>query len=81
LFWIPCATHCVDVTLEDMGKNPYIEDIIELIRSITKFIYNYAYVLSFKRRFTNKKELVHPTITSFASRFISLSLSWIVCDK
>jgi hypothetical protein len=29
LFWTPCATHCIDLILEDMGKIAYIKDIVE----------------------------------------------------
>jgi hypothetical protein len=72
LFWTPCVAHCIDLILEDMGKIPYIKDIVESARSITKFIYNHAYVLSLMRRFTNNRELVHPAITRFATSFISL---------
>jgi len=72
LFWAPCATHCIDLILEDMGKIPYIRDIIESARTITKFIYNHAYFLSWMRIFTNNWELVCPTITCFSTRFISL---------
>jgi hypothetical protein len=58
--------------LEDMGKIPYIRDIIESARSITKFIYHHTSVLSLMRRFTNNRELVRPAITRFATSFISL---------
>jgi hypothetical protein len=34
--------------------------------------YNHAFVLSLLRRFTRNGELLHPTITCFASNFISL---------
>eukprot|EP00253_Pinus_taeda_P010825 PITA_10825 len=72
LFWTPCAAHCIDLMLEDIGKIPFVRDIVESSKSITKFIYNHAVVLSLMRRFTNKKELVRPTITQFATTFISL---------
>ena len=72
MFWTPCVAHCLDLILEDMGKIPYIRDIVESAKSITKFIYNHASVLSLMRRFTNNRELVHPAITRFATRFISL---------
>ena len=58
--------------LEDMGKIPFIRDIVDSSRSITKFRYNHTSVLSLMRQFTNNRELVHPTITRFATRFISL---------
>jgi hypothetical protein len=80
LFWTPCAAHCIDLILEDMGKIPYIRDIVELTKSITKFIYNHASVLSLMRRFTNNRELVHLAITCFATSFISLR-SILVCMR
>eukprot|EP00253_Pinus_taeda_P019670 PITA_19670 len=72
LFWTRCVAHYIDLMLEDIGKIPLVRDIVESSRSITKFIYNHAYVLSLMRRFTNNKELVCPTITRFATTFISL---------
>ena len=71
-FWMPCVVHCIDLMLEDIGNIPLVRDIVESSRSITKFIYNHAYVLSLMRRFTNNKELVRPAITRFATTFISL---------
>ena len=72
LFWTPCATHCIDLMLEDMGKIPFIRDIVDSSRSITKFIYNHTSMLNLMRQFTNNRELVRPTITCFATSFISL---------
>jgi hypothetical protein len=72
LFWTPCAAHCLDLMLEDMGKLDWIKETIDSVRSITKFIYNHASVLSMMRQFTGDKELVHPAITRFATSFISL---------
>eukprot|EP00253_Pinus_taeda_P034016 PITA_34016 len=72
LFWTPCAAHCIDFMLEDIGKIPTVRDIVESSKSITKFIYNHSSALSLMRRFTNNKELVRPAITRFATTFISL---------
>ena len=72
IFWTPCATHCIDLMLEDIWKIPFVKDIVESSKSITKFIYNHASVLHFMRTFTNKEELVRPAITRFATSFISL---------
>jgi hypothetical protein len=38
LYWTPCATHCIDLMLEDMGKISWIKEIIESARSVTKYI-------------------------------------------
>ena len=72
LFWTPCAAHCIDLMLEDIGKIPTVRDIVESSKSITKFIYNHASVLSLMRKFTNNKELVCSAITRFVTNFISL---------
>jgi hypothetical protein len=72
LFWSPCAAHCIDLMLEDIGKLPWIKEIIETARSVTKYIYNHTFVLSLMRQFTGNKELVRPAITRFATTFISL---------
>jgi hypothetical protein len=72
LYWSPCATHCIDLMLEDMGKLPWIKEIIDSTWSVTKYIYNHTFVLSLMRQFTGNKELVHPAITCFTTSFISL---------
>jgi len=72
LFWTPCAAHCLDLMLEDMGKIDWIKDAIDSAKGVTKFIYNHAAVLSLMRQFTSDKELVRPAITRFATSFISL---------
>ena len=72
LYWTPCAVHCIDLMLEDMGKLPWIKEVIDSAKNVTKYIYNHTYVLSLMRRFTGNKELLRPAITRFATSFISL---------
>ena len=72
LYWTPCAAHCIDLMLEDIGKLPWIKEIIDSARGVTKYIYNHTFVLSLMRRFTGDRELVRPGITRFATSFISL---------
>ena len=33
LFWTPCAAHCIDLMLEDIGKILIVRDIVESSRS------------------------------------------------
>ena len=42
-------------------KIDWIKDTIDSVRSITKFIYNHAAMLSLMRKFTGDKELVLPS--------------------
>jgi hypothetical protein len=55
LFWTPCAAHCIDLMLEDMGKTSFIKEVIDQARSIPKFIYNHIWVLSLMRRHTRNR--------------------------
>jgi hypothetical protein len=45
-----CVAHCIDLMLEDMGKTSFIKEVIDQVRSVPKFIYNHAFVLSLMRR-------------------------------
>ena len=29
IFWTPCATHCIDLMLEDIGNHDWVKDVIE----------------------------------------------------
>ncbi len=58
--------------LEDMGELEWIKSCVERAKNICKFIYNYAFVLSTMRKYTGDRELAHPSITRFASSFITL---------
>ncbi|KAH9310967.1 hypothetical protein KI387_026002, partial [Taxus chinensis] len=72
LFWIPCAAHCLDLLLEDIGKLSWVKNVVEDTRNITKFIYNHTWVLNLMREHTNGKELVRSGVTRFATNFITL---------
>jgi hypothetical protein len=72
LVWTPCVAHCIDLMLEDMGKTSFIKEVIDQARSIPKFIYNHAFVLSLMRRHTRNRELRRPAITRFATNFLTL---------
>jgi hypothetical protein len=75
LFWTPCVAHCIDLILEDIGKIPYIKDIVESARSITKFIYNHAFVLSLMRnsQITGSWCILQSHVLPLASYLFSLS--------
>ena len=63
LFCTPCATYCIKLILEDMGKVSFIKEVIDMAGSIPKFIYNHDFVLSLMKRYTRNNELRHPAIT------------------
>jgi hypothetical protein len=40
IWWIPCAAHCLDLMLEDIGKIEWVKKTVEQGKSITRYIYN-----------------------------------------
>ena len=41
LYWTPCAAHCIDLMLEDIGKLPLIKKTILRAISLVGFIYRH----------------------------------------
>ena len=72
LFWSPCAAHCIDLMLEDIGKMDGIKETIAERKRITSFIYNSDKVVNLMKSHTKNRELLRPGITRFATEFISM---------
>ena len=72
LFWCPCATHCIDLMLEDIGSMKHIKETLDQENMITCFIYNSLKVVNLMKVFTKDKDLLRPRITRFSIEFISL---------
>ncbi|XP_019080698.2 uncharacterized protein LOC109123935 [Vitis vinifera] len=72
LWWTPYAAHCIDLMLEDIGKLNVHATILSRARQVVKFIYGHTWVLSLMRTFTKNHELIRPTITWFATAFLTL---------
>ncbi|RVW15000.1 hypothetical protein CK203_090456 [Vitis vinifera] len=72
LLWSPCATHCIDLMLEDIASMKQIKETLDQAKMITRFIYNSLKVVNLMKVFTKDKDLLRPGITRFATKFISL---------
>eukprot|EP00256_Glycine_max_P038787 XP_006587174.2 uncharacterized protein LOC102659927 [Glycine max] len=72
IYWTPCAAHCIDLMLEDIGKLPLIRKTIRRAINLVGFIYVHSSTLSLLRNFTNKRELVRHAITRFATSYLTL---------
>ncbi|GKV13856.1 hypothetical protein SLEP1_g24823 [Rubroshorea leprosula] len=72
IFWTPCAAHCIDLILENIGKISKVKKTIQRAMSFIGFIYNHSSTLNLMRRFTNKTELVRYGVTRFAMNFLLL---------
>ncbi|XP_059658517.1 uncharacterized protein LOC132304822 [Cornus florida] len=73
LYWTPCAAHCLDLMLEDIGKIPSISRTMQRAVELNSYIYTRPKLLNIMRNFTHKKELLRPAKTRFATCFITLS--------
>jgi len=52
LFWSPCAAHCLDLMLEDIGNLKEFKKPIVRARHVTTFIYRHCRILSLMREKT-----------------------------
>ncbi|KAL7254344.1 hypothetical protein ACSBR1_008695 [Camellia fascicularis] len=72
LYWTGCATPCIDLMLEDIGKKKSMAKVLDCAKVIARFIYNSNWVVDFMKRFAGDRELLRPVITHFATNFITL---------
>ena len=72
IWWTPCAAHCLDLMLEDIGKIDWLRKCVKQAKCITRYIYNHTWVLTLMRKYIDGKELVKPAITRFATNFLTL---------
>ena len=55
LFWSPCATHYIDLILEDIGSMKQIKETLDKAKMIIGFIYNSLKVVNLMKVFTKIK--------------------------
>ncbi|XP_074577611.1 uncharacterized protein LOC141834060 [Curcuma longa] len=72
LYWTPCAAHCIDLMLEDIGKLKVHETTLGKAKQVVKFIYGHTLILSLMRSFTKDHELLRPAVTRFATVYLTL---------
>ncbi|XP_042402842.1 uncharacterized protein LOC121992487 [Zingiber officinale] len=72
LYWTPCAAHCVDLILEDIGKLPDFKATLKKAMSMNAYIYVRPGMVNMLRQFTRQKELCWAGITRFATTFLTL---------
>ncbi|XP_039682519.1 uncharacterized protein [Medicago truncatula] len=73
LYWTPCATHCIEMMLEDYEKKiPVYEEIITKGKKITDFISSRDSLISLLHKFTEGIDLVRQGITSCATTYLTL---------
>jgi hypothetical protein len=72
IYWTPCAAHCFDLVLEDIGKINKFKKVITMGRKITSFIYIHSRLHDAFTKLSNGKELIRCGVTRFATSFLTL---------
>jgi len=72
LFWTPCAAHCLDLLLEDIGKIKEFKTCINNARKVSRFIYKHGRLIDQMREKIGG-DLVRPAVTRFATSFLTLA--------
>ncbi|KAL1210202.1 hypothetical protein V5N11_013230 [Cardamine amara subsp. amara] len=73
LYWTPCAAHCIDLMLEDIGKIANVKSALQKCIFVNGYIYSHIPLVNMMRKFTNQRNLHRPAITRFATSFITLA--------
>ncbi|KAL8093856.1 hypothetical protein AgCh_035657 [Apium graveolens] len=76
LFWTPCAAHCVDLMLKDIGKIPAFKKTINQEKRCTTFIYRHGRVLDVMREMTNGRDLIRTGATRPALAEIATAIDY-----
>lgn len=59
LWWTPCAAHCIELMLEDFGKNFKVHhETIRKGKKITAFIYSRTLLIDMLKQFTDVRDLI-----------------------
>ena len=76
LAWSPCAAHCMNLKLEDVGNMPNVQDLVSAVSKVTIFVYNHKSTLNFLRKRHGWKEIIRPGEICFATTFIALQSAY-----
>ncbi|MCO5591037.1 hypothetical protein L7F22_045013 [Adiantum nelumboides] len=80
IVWTPCASHCIDLLLEDIGDLPWVKDTLSQALSIVTFINVKIEVLAIFRTYSDL-ELKKPSATRFAAMWLLLERLYDVQNK
>ncbi|CAI7732714.1 unnamed protein product [Closterium sp. NIES-53] len=75
--YLPCATHVLDLLMEDMGKILWAKEIVDRCGDMISYVRNHHFTRNYLRSGAVKggkgKQLVKPAGTRFGTNFIALS--------
>ncbi|KAK1434207.1 hypothetical protein QVD17_11126 [Tagetes erecta] len=70
--WSPCAIHCINLIMKDIGEMPHVADLVTLASRVTVFIYNHKWPLNWLRKRHGWTEIIRPGVTRFGTSFMTL---------
>ena len=73
IVWTPCASHSIDLLMEDIGALPWVEEVVKEALTIVTFFTTKHKVLAIYREHS-KLELKKPSSTRFA-------YTWLLLDR
>ncbi|XP_013620220.1 PREDICTED: uncharacterized protein LOC106326833 [Brassica oleracea var. oleracea] len=73
LYWTPCAAHCIDLMLEDIGEIPALKSAMKKCMFMNGYIYSHVPLVNMMRKFTKQRNLHRPAITRFATSCITMT--------
>ncbi|KAL4198749.1 hypothetical protein AMTRI_Chr03g141630 [Amborella trichopoda] len=71
LYWTPCAAHCINLMLKEIGKLKMVKYCILKSKFITRFIYNHTYLHASMREHC-MRDIVRESTTRFATAFLTI---------
>jgi hypothetical protein len=66
LFWTPCAAHCLNLLLQDIGEIKEFNTTINCGKKVCRFLYKHGRILDVMRQKIGG-DLVRPAVTRFAT--------------
>ena len=73
LYWTPCAAHCIDLMLEDIGEIPALKNAMKKCMFMNGYIYSHVLLVNMMRKFTKQRNLHRLAITRFATSCITMT--------
>ncbi|CAF1701152.1 unnamed protein product, partial [Brassica napus] len=70
---IPCAAHCLDLNLEDIGLMEAVKSTMKKCMFINAYIYCRVPLVNMTRRLKEQKILHRPAVTRFTTSFITMT--------
>ena len=80
IVWTPCASHCIDLLMEDIGNLELVKEILNKALSIVNFINNKVRVLAIYRTYSDL-ELRKPSAIQFVAMWLLLECLYDVQNK